>query len=185
MSSRSLLAAAPGSSAAQHLCCGASGRASQTQGHVQGSRRYGTEESAPIDWIVPPRDGMVTQPSLSEMFAYHATTMANTMYTSLIVFSRQVCHSSARQTAATMASLPAMLWCTASSGSDPECCQDDGWHCTLVFSARGWNQMCASSAHVPSTLEEYKMHPYLHAQCMPSHCQSSCCCFTGAEPIVT
>ena len=59
-------------------------------GCLQGSRRYGTEESAPIDWIVPPREGMVTQPSLSEMFAYHATTMANTIRTSLVVFSRQV-----------------------------------------------------------------------------------------------
>ena len=134
-------------SAAQHLCCVASGQAGQTRAHVQGSRRYGTEESAPIDWIVPPRDGMVTQPSLSEMFAYHATTMANTMYSSLIVFSRQVCRSSARWTAATMASLHAMLWRAASTGSDPELqvlilhqptakyWQEGGWMCTAVVSA--------------------------------------------------
>ena len=30
-------------------------------------------------------------PGLSEMFAYHATTMANTIRTSLLVFSRKVC----------------------------------------------------------------------------------------------
>ena len=57
---------------------------------VQGSRRYGTEEAEPIDWIVPPREGVMGPPSLSEMFAYHATTMANTIRTSLIVFSRKV-----------------------------------------------------------------------------------------------
>ena len=57
---------------------------------LQGSRRYGTEEAEPIDWIVPPREGVLGSPSLSEMFAYHATTMANTIRTSLIVFSRKV-----------------------------------------------------------------------------------------------
>ena len=32
----------------------------------------------------------MTSPGLSEMFAYHATTMANTIRTSLLVFSRKV-----------------------------------------------------------------------------------------------
>ena len=32
----------------------------------------------------------MTSPGLSEMFAYHAVTMANTIKTSLIVFSRKV-----------------------------------------------------------------------------------------------
>ena len=31
----------------------------------------------------------MTTPGLSEMFAYHATTMANTVRTSLVVFSRK------------------------------------------------------------------------------------------------
>jgi len=61
---------------------------------VQGTRRFGSEESEPIDWIVAPKSesksGSMTQPGLSEMFAYHATTMANTISTSLVVFSRKV-----------------------------------------------------------------------------------------------
>jgi hypothetical protein len=60
---------------------------------VQGTRRYGSEEAEPIDWIVSPASnaepGHMTSPGLSEMFAYHATTMANTIKTSLIVFSRK------------------------------------------------------------------------------------------------
>lgn len=60
---------------------------------AQGTRRYGSEEAEPIDWIVSPSDnaspGHMTTPGLSEMFAYHATTMANTIKTSLIVFSRK------------------------------------------------------------------------------------------------
>jgi len=36
------------------------------------------------------KSGSMTQPGLSEMFAYHATTMANTISTSLVVFSRKV-----------------------------------------------------------------------------------------------
>jgi len=59
----------------------------------QGTRRFGSEESEPIDWIVAPKSesksGSMTQPGLSEMFAYHATTMANTISTSLVVFSRK------------------------------------------------------------------------------------------------
>ena len=61
---------------------------------MQGTRRFGSEESEPIDWIVAPKSesksGSMTQPGLSEMFAYHATTMANTISTSLVVFSRKV-----------------------------------------------------------------------------------------------
>ena len=61
---------------------------------LQGTRRNGTEESDPIDWIVKPgalgEPGHMTSPGLSEMFAYHATTMANTIKTSLVVFSRKV-----------------------------------------------------------------------------------------------
>ena len=60
----------------------------------QGTRRYGSEEAEPIDWIVSPSTsaspGFMTSPGLSEMFAYHAVTMANTIKTSLIVFSRKV-----------------------------------------------------------------------------------------------
>ena len=59
----------------------------------QGTRRYGSEEAPPIDWIVRPghsdAPGQMTSPGLSEMFAYHATTMANTIKTSLVVFSRK------------------------------------------------------------------------------------------------
>ena len=61
---------------------------------LQGTRRYGSEEAEPIDWIVSPSTsaspGFMTSPGLSEMFAYHAVTMANTIKTSLIVFSRKV-----------------------------------------------------------------------------------------------
>jgi pyruvate kinase len=61
----------------------------------QGTRRYGSEEAEPIDWIVPPGmttgslQGTMSNPGLSEMFAYHATTMANTIGTSLVVFTRK------------------------------------------------------------------------------------------------
>ena len=56
-----------------------------------GSRRYGSSEAPPIDWIIPAyrRAEKNTNPYLSEMFAYHATTMANTIKTSLIVFTRK------------------------------------------------------------------------------------------------
>lgn len=62
---------------------------------MQGTRRYGSEEADPIDWIVPPgrasdEPGIMSAPGLSEMFAYHATTMANTIRTSLLVFTRMV-----------------------------------------------------------------------------------------------
>ncbi|KAK9863770.1 hypothetical protein WJX84_012254 [Apatococcus fuscideae] len=60
----------------------------------QGTRRYGSDEAEPIDWIVPPFSdakpgAAITSVGLSEMFAYHATTMANTVKSSLLVFSRR------------------------------------------------------------------------------------------------
>ncbi len=63
---------------------------------MQGTRRYGSDEAEPIDWIVPPFSeskpgSAITSVGLSEMFAYHATTMANTIKSSLLVFSRKVC----------------------------------------------------------------------------------------------
>lgn len=68
-------------------------RTERSMASYSGSRRYGSEEAAPIDWIVPPTRtgaaGTMTTPGLSEMFAYHATTMANTVRTSLVVFSRK------------------------------------------------------------------------------------------------
>lgn len=56
----------------------------------QGARRFGSEEAPPIDWIVPPARRVFAQgdAALSEMFAYHATTMANTVHVPLLVFSR-------------------------------------------------------------------------------------------------
>ncbi|GMH40110.1 hypothetical protein BSKO_08014 [Bryopsis sp. KO-2023] len=56
-----------------------------------GSRRFGSAEAPPIDWIIPQgrREGKQTNPYLSEMFAFHATTMANTVRTSLVVFTRK------------------------------------------------------------------------------------------------
>ena len=57
-----------------------------------GSRRFGSTEAPPIDWVIPHhRRGVkeMTNPYLSEMFAYHATTMANTVKTTLVVFTRK------------------------------------------------------------------------------------------------
>jgi pyruvate kinase len=75
-----------------------------------GARRYGSNEAEPIDWIVPssarqanlqagrgssgggggsPSQRAAHIPGISEMFAYHATTMANTIRTSLLVFTRK------------------------------------------------------------------------------------------------
>ncbi|KFM29270.1 Pyruvate kinase isozyme G, chloroplastic [Auxenochlorella protothecoides] len=57
----------------------------------EGARRYGSEESDAIDWIMPPSRSMnsLSDVGISEMFAYHAVTMANTIRTSLVVFSRK------------------------------------------------------------------------------------------------
>ncbi|GBF88518.1 pyruvate kinase isozyme, chloroplastic [Raphidocelis subcapitata] len=57
----------------------------------QGTRRYGSEEAPPIDWIVPPnrRPNAHSDAALTEIFAYHAATMANTVHAPLLVFSRQ------------------------------------------------------------------------------------------------
>lgn len=56
-----------------------------------GIRRYGSDETPPIDWIIPPARRMTSlaDAGLAEMFAYHAVTMANTIRTSLVVFSRK------------------------------------------------------------------------------------------------
>jgi hypothetical protein len=42
-----------------------------------GTRRYGSEEAAPIEWIVPPsrRMSSLGDQGLAEMFAYHAVTV--------------------------------------------------------------------------------------------------------------
>ena len=50
-----------------------------------GARRYGSDEAKPITWIQSPGD---SAPSISEMFAFHATTMANTLDCPILVFSR-------------------------------------------------------------------------------------------------
>jgi len=52
----------------------------------QGTRRFGTPNAAPIDWITR-SDRAAPAHDLSEVFAYHATTMANTMRVPLLVFS--------------------------------------------------------------------------------------------------
>jgi hypothetical protein len=40
-------------------------------------RRYGSDEAAPIDWIIPPgrRMSSLADQGLSETFAYHAVTV--------------------------------------------------------------------------------------------------------------
>ena len=89
----------------------------------QGTRRYGSEEAPPIDWIVRPGQsdapGHMTSPGLSEMFAYHATTMANTIKTSLVVFSRK-------------AGRPALLLADAHMWPD----LDWFWACAAVHAAQ-------------------------------------------------
>uniref|UniRef100_A0A383VLV2 Pyruvate kinase n=1 Tax=Tetradesmus obliquus TaxID=3088 RepID=A0A383VLV2_TETOB len=61
----------------------------------QGARRFGTDEAAPIDWVTPPgrrsssSSGGPSDGALSEMFAYHSTTMANTVGAPLLVFSKK------------------------------------------------------------------------------------------------
>lgn len=63
----------------------------QKNNTTQGQRRFGSEEALPIDWIVPPsrRAGAVSDgAALSELFAYHSVTMANTVRAPLLVFSR-------------------------------------------------------------------------------------------------
>ncbi|PRW56390.1 plastidial pyruvate kinase 2-like isoform A [Chlorella sorokiniana] len=57
----------------------------------QGTRRHGSDESPPIDWIIPPgrRQLTVSDHAMSEVFAFHSVTMANTLKTSLVVFTRK------------------------------------------------------------------------------------------------
>lgn len=58
-----------------------------------GERRFGSEEAPPIDWVTaPPRHAPiedVTSPALSEIVAYNAVHMADTMKCPLVVFSRK------------------------------------------------------------------------------------------------
>ncbi|KAL4858542.1 Plastidial pyruvate kinase 3 [Chlorella vulgaris] len=66
-------------------------RTEMSQLRYHGTRRYGSQEAPPIEWIVPPTRRMsgLADQGLAEMFAYHAVTMANTLKTSLVVFSRK------------------------------------------------------------------------------------------------
>lgn len=50
-----------------------------------GTRRFGTPNSAPIDWI---QAGLPAGQRLEETFAYHTTTMANTMRVPILVFTK-------------------------------------------------------------------------------------------------
>lgn len=52
----------------------------------------------------------MTSPGLSEMFAYHATTMANTIKTSLVVFSRKVRRPALLLADAHQISFSAAMW---------------------------------------------------------------------------
>lgn len=58
--------------------------------HSQGARRFGSDEAPPIDWLSPPStwSGTPSDRELSEMFAYHSVTMANTVRAPLLVFSK-------------------------------------------------------------------------------------------------
>lgn len=59
-------------------------------GVLQGARRFGSDEAPPIDWLSPPSNwsGTPSDRELSEMFAYHSVTMANTVRAPLLVFSK-------------------------------------------------------------------------------------------------
>ena len=66
-------------------------KTNQQNHKIKGQRRFGSEEALPIDWIVPPsrRAGAASDgAALSELFAYHSVTMANTVHAPLLVFSR-------------------------------------------------------------------------------------------------
>ena len=107
----------------------------------QGTRRYGSEEAEPIDWIVPPgrttgEPGVMSTPGLSEMFAYHATTMANTIRTSLLVFTRMVSH-------------PTLPW-----PGTPSCQPPSGPDLQLVHSSakQGWSSCEGAASAQPRPL---------------------------------
>jgi hypothetical protein len=57
---------------------------------MQGARRFGSDEAPPIDWLSPPSSwsSSASDRELSEMFAYHSVTMANTVRAPLLVFSK-------------------------------------------------------------------------------------------------
>jgi hypothetical protein len=44
---------------------------------LKGTRRYGSEEAPPIDWLVPPnrRPNAHSDAALTEIFAYHAVRL--------------------------------------------------------------------------------------------------------------
>lgn len=48
----------------------------------QGTRRHGSEEAPPIDWIIPPgrRQLTVSDQAMSEIFAYHSVTVRQGMW---------------------------------------------------------------------------------------------------------
>lgn len=68
-------------------------RTEQSMLQYSGQRRYGSEEAQPINWITPPpRDAPILDVkslALSEIVAYHAVHMADTMKAPLVVFSRR------------------------------------------------------------------------------------------------
>ena len=53
--------------------------------HYQGQRRFGTEMAPPIGWIEGNED---PKKRLNETFAYHTTTMANTLNVPILVFTK-------------------------------------------------------------------------------------------------
>ena len=58
-----------------------------------GERRFGSDEAPPIDWIAPPPPGSsissLMAKELSEVLAYHAVHMADTIKAPVVVFSRK------------------------------------------------------------------------------------------------
>jgi hypothetical protein len=56
-------------------------RTEMSQLRYHGTRRYGSQEAPPIEWIVPPTRRMsgLADQGLAEMFAYHAVTVSRAM----------------------------------------------------------------------------------------------------------
>jgi hypothetical protein len=140
----------------------------------QGARRYGTDEAPPIDWLLPPRTWGAATPSdgaLSEMFAYHSVTMANTVRAPLLVFSRWVvvgarCAAHAAGQAAVTAQRPAQPQHhdsrAAHHGAPTRCARRQGNMPALlshyrpnstIFAFTGEaTAVAAQRAHMPSTV---------------------------------
>jgi len=57
----------------------------------RGGRRFGTDESEAIDWIQSPTDddGQLTMSGITEMYAYHCTSMGNTLRAPIVAFSKR------------------------------------------------------------------------------------------------